>query len=858
MGIGVPEERVATPIMRERQRVQRVVENLANRLGLQAGHRVQRAFRPDEAGRIASLPGRPTVQDLAARLPEFELNAEQQKTMQWLRQEFEKYGAAYKEVFGEPIGPRPDIVEGGFYLPRGRAAMEGADEPLARVVVGGGRRGTKIGAERHAVFASQAEGIEAGYRYASFAEAAHSFAKTMGDRVLEEHTSNLFKQAIDEAGQLLGETQAARLLRQNPLLKEAVGGLRQRVSGLARRIDNTYRSLKLAGMEERRIFTRLQRLEEQAAGMMAAAGEAEKSELVGIMRDIRVVEGKMNILRQLARSPTGRKARLTAKLAGLEVKYGETQADLSDLIPKWQKALDKARQLPRGTGSIGFYPLQGMSFPDAVANAANKYLAAEGMARGAGAGALNVIGAVNGLLRGVRATADASFIGIQGLLGLVHKPMAYQRALRVAVRAVGDKDSLSRFLVEFDEKAVAEGLPTSAEWIKAGLRMGGADTEFMIGGSGVGRIGSAIAGAPVIRQSNRAFGYFGDTLRLDAAQGMLRATGEKDMASLARAANLMTGWSEGRFLGDVGNLVQFAPRFFQSQLELVARAAMDGSMTGDQARRMLLKLVGVGTLMTVAANEAQGTRDFDYLTPLRDGRLNPNFMRIRFQGQDISLFGPWDSLLRAAVSASQGDFGYVARSKASPLISMSWDLISGKTFMGEEVTVETFLRSQLPFSLGEVGQESPMATAIGMTGVKAAPVTTTEKLDALTQERFGKDFWELSPLKGVDREQYRELVDFWQKVEEYQDQQSQTRGRPSEVTAINIVAEREGKSRLFTLQALRLRQGTKTRREATDMRYWRFLAQYQEQIEQAYPWLYKNPSEELNTAIRMYGQFGEK
>ena len=151
-----------------------------------------------------------------------------------------------------------------------------------------------------------------------------------------------------------------------------------------------------------------------------------------------------------------------------------------------------------------------------------------------------------------------------------------------------------------------------------------------------------------------------------------------------------------------------------------------------------------------------------------------------------------------------------------------------------------------------------MATAIGMTGVKAAPVTTTEKLDALTQERFGKDFWELSPLKGVDREQYRELVDFWQKVEEYQDQQSQTRGRPSEVTAINIVAEREGKSRLFTLQALRLRQGTKTRREATDMRYWRFLAQYQEQIEQAYPWLYKNPSEELNTAIRMYGQFGEK
>ena len=264
VGIGVPEERVATPIMRERQRVQRVVENLANRLGLQAGHRVQRAFRPDEAGRIASLPGRPTVQDLAARLPEFELNAEQQKTMQWLRQEFEKYGAAYKEVFGEPIGPRPDIVEGGFYLPRGRAALEGADEPLARVVVGGGRRGTKIGAERHAVFASQAEGIEAGYRYASFAEAAHSFAKTMGDRVLEEHTSNLFKQAIDEAGQLLGETQAARLLRQNPLLKEAVGGLRQRVSGLARSIDNTYRSLKLAGMEERRIFTRLQRLEEQA------------------------------------------------------------------------------------------------------------------------------------------------------------------------------------------------------------------------------------------------------------------------------------------------------------------------------------------------------------------------------------------------------------------------------------------------------------------------------------------------------------------------------------------------------------------------------------------------------------------
>ena len=132
-----------------------------------------------------------------------------------------------------------------------------------------------------------------------------------------------------------------------------------------------------------------------------------------------------------------------------------------------------------------------------------------------------------------------------------------------------------------------------------------------------------------------------------------------------------------------------------------------------------------------------------------------------------------------------------------------------------------------------------MATAIGMTGVKAAPVTTTEKLDALTQERFGKDFWEMSPYEGVDGETYRKLLDFWDEIEPYQDQlETQYGVRVSETNAIEGLGEQKGLPREFILTAIVLHPGTASEKRARDWEYISFLLENEKLIQPRYGWLY--------------------
>ncbi len=426
---------------------------------------------------------------------------------------------------------------------------------------------------------------------------------------------------------------------------------------------------------------------------------------------------------------------------------------------------------PRGRGQIGLPGLEGTTFPDEMAAAANKWLEAQARASGRGTVAPNVVRAVNQLLRGVRATADVSFMGIQGLLGISHTPTAYMKAWRAAVRSIVDPNVLGEQIIKFDEVAKLAGKPSSQEWIAAGLRVGGVDTEFAIG-RGLGSIGDRIAGAPIVSQANRSFGFFGDILRVNAADAMYKPG--KAMDEIAENANIMTGWSKGRFLGDMGEMAQFAPRFFQSQLELITNAAVKGGTRGAEARKELIKLIAVGTTTTVLINEALGN-DNDYMFPfIKDGELsfdptgdfNPNFMRIRALDVDFSLFGTWDSLLRGFIGTVKGDPKSFIRSKSSPIIGMAWDAITGRTFTGEPTSIETFLRSLLPFSISDIAREPPAATAIGTTGVKATPVTAFEKFGAEFENQTGEkynfespahqkiinDSPELTRLRNVSRE----------------------------------------------------------------------------------------------------------
>ena len=473
----------------------------------------------------------------------------------------------------------------------------------------------------------------------------------------------------------------------------------------------------------------------------------------------------------------------------LQQQLDAARTRLENVEPRYQRAIDNARSTPRDQGRIDISGLEQHTFPDAIANAANKYIKNEKPPSGQGAVLLNTISAFNNLLRGLRASMDVSFTGIQGLIGAVHHPVDYGRAVALAWRSMGDPQALGKYLLDFDEAAIKNGGLTSRQWIEAGLHVGGADTEFAIG-KGLPAIGEALGkGGKInpIRGSNRAFGYFGDMLRMELADTAYRnalahgfdMTSPANLRSVADVANNATGWSPNAFAGTTGHLAMFAPRFFQSQLDLLAKAATEGTIAGHEARMMIAKLVGTGTILTVAANEFSD-RPIPY-EELFDPR-SPNFMRMRIDGQDVSLFGPWDSLLRGITNAAQGDITYMARTKASPFVSMAWDLLSGDTFTGENArTPGEALRNLLPFSLAQSPEAIMSATkgdlgglgreAIGTTGLKATPMTPNEQLDTLSKATYGKPFYDL--LASQQEEIKKEHPDLWQRAVERKSSQTQ-------------------------------------------------------------------------------------
>ncbi|HXH05371.1 MAG TPA: hypothetical protein VNI83_02155 [Vicinamibacterales bacterium] len=754
IGFGVEEDALATTVMRHRADLKRTADHLANRLAAVTGRRVRQAFKFDEAGRITSIPGAPTIQDLAARLPQFDqyLDDAQRSVLRELRDEMQFYRDALAEQ-GIEIGSRPDVMEGGFYLPRGNALEEGADAPI-KVFAGGGRAGARKGFEKTAVFGSMVEGIEQGFKYAPFEDAIRGYARDAANRAIDAYTANVLKNATDEAGELIAKSPGDRLEEIAPGLKARAEGLRNKISG---RLQTLVRQ-STRGMSENAATARLKRLLddterrvaraeaklEPGTGLYTGTREAEKA-LARAEAELLTLDREANRLAGATQRAAERGMRTEERYLRTLEEVETLRDELNGIKGEWQRALDRARQTPRNEGQIGIAQLSGYSFPLEVANAANAYLRAE--QRGESG-----LRALNNLMRGLRATGDLSFLGIQGLLGLAHEPGSYGRAWKAAIRGLADEDALAKFIEDFDARAAAAGLPDSKAWIKAGLRLGGKTVpeEFGVTAKGFLRAGGKVERLPGVKQSNRAFGFFGDALRLDAASAMRMANPNASLEQLAQAANLMSGWTKGRFLGDVGEWVQFAPRFFQSQLELVARALTDGGATGQQARWMLGKLLGFGTLMTVTANEALGNvTEFD--------PRSPNFLRIRAAGQDVSLFGPWDSLVKAIVNGAKGDFEYLARTKASPLVATTWDAIAGRTFTGDPVLsplkpgeadpekVANFLKSFLPFGIQDAIREGiGPGIPIGFTGVKSAPLTKADLVDEAAREAFGESWEDLS------------------------------------------------------------------------------------------------------------------
>ena len=812
LGVGVEENEYSSPVMRFRRAAEPVIKSHADRVAAIIPVIRDRAFKVDKYGRITDLPGQPTIQDVAARLPDFlpHMHADQIAALERIRAEIEPYTNALKD-FGIEHGSRADIIDGGFYIPRGNAALEGADAPR-KVGRSRGSAGGKIGAERHAKFVpgendldieSMSDAIANGYEYSSLEESLRGHVGDVGRRVTDKQVAEYFKNLVDEEGNYIGETAFDRM---NPAVRAEYQAAKKAAARVQSRLHT---ALKRAGLATGKGDELASVLERQATGaaQRASAGAESATEIATRMDAMRhrvtppprTAEAATNEINTLQRFISRSQDRIYelrqrggryADEAGiLQQQLDAARTRLENVEPRYQRAIDNARSTPRDQGRIDISGLEQHTFPDAIANAANKYIKNEKPPSGQGAVLLNTISAFNNLLRGLRASMDVSFTGIQGLIGAVHHPVDYGRAVALAWRSMGDPQALGKYLLDFDEAAIKNGGLTSRQWIEAGLHVGGADTEFAIG-KGLPAIGEALGkGGKInpIRGSNRAFGYFGDMLRMELADTAYRnalahgfdMTSPANLRSVADVANNATGWSPNAFAGTTGHLAMFAPRFFQSQLDLLAKAATEGTIAGHEARMMIAKLVGTGTILTVAANEFSD-RPIPY-EELFDPR-SPNFMRMRIDGQDVSLFGPWDSLLRGITNAAQGDITYMARTKASPFVSMAWDLLSGDTFTGENArTPGEALRNLLPFSLAQSPEAIMSATkgdlgglgreAIGTTGLKATPMTPNEQLDTLSKATYGKPFYDL--LASQQEEIKKEHPDLWQRAVERKSSQTQ-------------------------------------------------------------------------------------
>ena len=759
--LGAEADPIIEPIFRERKRVIQNAEQLANSVTSRVSPQVRRAFDISDNGIINSLAGidpdlpvAPTIQDVAARLPRFlsSLTPEQRAVMEQLRKIAEPYGRALRES-GDDFGTRTDIMEGGFYLPRGNAA----NGDLAIGVARGSRRpGASIGQEQSARFNSMAEGLAGGWEYDTFDNALRGLITRSGQRVADNFTQNTLRQARDEGGQKLGLTIKELLVRDNPVVAGQFDTLRAS-------------ALKLKNLLKNKDSQAIRNLERLLA-------DPEFDDVAEVRR---VFFNSRQILRGELKGQN---------VAQVREALSDLQRELAEFRPIYEQAKKSAARNAgrRAIGGAEAFPqLNGVTFPERMAARANEILAQE---QARVPKTIEAIDAIQRVWKAGNATLDNSGIGIQNLLNTFDNPRRGLRAAKESIKAWRDPAVYSDWASGFNSKVAAEGRLTTDEWAgQYGLAQLGRAEDVASG------ILESIPGAGrVFQGADRAFATVSDVARAEWADDLLREEllqgktidslrADGTLQQIANTVNAATGFVQGDF--SLANLAMFSARFFTARILTMLRAirGMDidapldlipvagrklqrdlpkvnkFSRTQDKyARRALMRMIGYGTLLTVALNELQG-QDTDF-RPVVNGKYNSNFLRFRAFNRDWSVFGPWDSLARMLVNVGNLRTKDTVRSLGNaPFVAMGMDLFENKDFLGRPLfnpkgstpeqtaqITQYLAEGVLPFAASEAGELSGEAKdnlsegdwlGLGLTGlfalsegfgIKSSPLSTAE------------------------------------------------------------------------------------------------------------------------------------
>ena len=372
---------------------------------------------------------------------------------------------------------------------------------------------------------------------------------------------------------------------------------------------------------------------------------------------------------------------------------------------------------------------------------------------------------INNILRAAGATADASWGGTVGLLGLADDPRIGAKALKEGWLSAFNPKREWETINKIAATNQAKGLPSLEKAVLTGhLQIAPAEVMNLA----LGKPGSwlnKLEETKPIQFFDALYRAPGDVTRVeqfyktmgDMAKRGIDVNSDKAIIEAANAANVISGRATRGPLGMGGGTsgrLFFAGRFFQSQIETVLNAMLVQGVEGDVARRALLRLAGAGAALTYTVNKLNGqettwspVKGFEFQNPLEGqspigGSIDPNFMRIRMLGHDYSLFGPWDSLVKGIVGTAQDGPYQFLRSKMAPITGATADIIKGADAIGRPLD-RTALKNYapIPFSVRSVGEQAlktdfsdpasvgslALSGAAGMLGIKSAPLTAREE-----------------------------------------------------------------------------------------------------------------------------------
>ncbi len=740
----------------------RRTESLANAQRVNARRIIDNAFTFSDDGEqiinraLVGVEGRrgvgPTLRTLAARLPVYweRLNTNQRRAMLQLkemlenpRETFNTYPIRNTETGAIERGipaTAEDILEegGGFYIPSGHAQAEQLGQPV-RLVPPKGRPGsTATTAENRRVFTGTPDGPRSTLTQE---EAIEQLGYNYG------HPADTIANFITEAGRRAS-------LR---YVTDSLAPYTMTVKQVAEKLDpglfSEMRSI-------RRQFQRLRTLGFNLSNSKAAKLEAFFEDPT--FDDINVVFDAIN-------TPIKRGQFAGALRTQIDSLKAATMQRMTALRPSYNRLMARAAKVEKVDGqdigriSADLNPLMSQRrLPFAMADAAEDQL----KRLVGGGGRFPVFDDLNSLYTGAKATGDDSFTLIQALAGLYDNPIRWAKVFKAHFRGFFDLNTLGARIESKNNLAfrtvkiggTSHIMPTVESLItRAGLRIQGMGSVARVVRGEAGGIGDTVFTAgrgrnPFVRLNN-LFTSFGDHLRLetiydDIAEELHRGRNiddlwrSGDMEGMAQASNVSTGFADSTFAGPAGKKLLFAGRWLQARMEMTikgaaairdprilvetlpggARLTTASSLTVKQRRmgRRFWRTMGFATALTVGINEwaEQNPRaarqvGFEanptYLQPFLNGRLNSNFMDVRWLKRDWSVYGPFISLFNLIGRSVAGQPLEAARGLTGGVVQNAWDFISIAAGQGD-------FRAR-----SELGEKAAINLAEKLTGTRPDP-----------------------------------------------------------------------------------------------------------------------------------------